>query len=150
MERVQSGLLAFPSPHSKYQQRYNIHGESAQSTARCLHTLVLSTSGGLGREATTFYKFWQISSALKSRSINSNVISWLRYGSQLSFSILQPAIMFIRGSPSSHHRKINVPLTSSNGIQHNGNCNLNPVLSLSLFGMPFIPGPFFFFQSPTD
>ena len=58
--------------------------------------LVLSTTGGLGREATTFYKRLADLISSKQQKHYSNIMCWLRC--QLSFAILRSAIMCVRGS----------------------------------------------------
>ena len=79
--------------------------------------LVLSTTGGLGREATTFYKRLADLISSKQQKHYSNVICWLRC--QLSFAILRSAIMCVRGSRSSYHRprrEIDITLATAEGL----------------------------------
>ena len=66
--------------------------------------LVLSTTGGMGREATTFYRRLADMTALKRQQPYSTVMRWLRC--RLSFASLRASIMCIRGSRSSLHRPV--------------------------------------------
>ncbi len=58
--------------------------------------LVLSTSGGMGREAQTFYKCLADLLSFKRDVPYSSLMGWLRC--MLSFAILRSAVMCIRGS----------------------------------------------------
>ena len=64
--------------------------------------LVLSSTGGMGKSATTFYK--RLSSMLsEKRDVPySTMIGWVRC--RLSFALLRASIMSIRGARSSRHR----------------------------------------------
>ena len=64
--------------------------------------LVLSSTGGMGKAATIFYK--RLSSMLsEKRDVPySTMIGWVRY--RLSFALLRASIMSIRGARSSRHR----------------------------------------------
>ncbi len=78
--------------------------------------LVFSTTGGLGREATTFYKRLADMLARKRDKPYSIVMSWLRC--KLSFAAIRSSIMCIRGSRSYTHRPIrdiDITLASSEG-----------------------------------
>jgi len=79
--------------------------------------LVFSTTGGMGREATTFYKRLADKIAYKQETSYSQVMGWLRC--RLSFAILRSAILCIRGSRSSFHRPfrqaLNIALATSEG-----------------------------------
>ena len=66
--------------------------------------LILSTSGGMGREAQTFYKRLADLLSLKRDVPYSTLMGWLRC--KLSFAILRSAVMCIRGSRSSMHHAI--------------------------------------------
>ena len=66
--------------------------------------LVLSTTGGTGREAMIFYRRLADMTALKRQQPYSTVMGWLRC--RLSFASLRASIMCIRGSRSSLHRPI--------------------------------------------
>ena len=78
--------------------------------------LVFSTSGGMGREATTFYKRLADMLANKQRRPYSVVMSWLRC--KLSFAAIRASIMCIRGTRSSHYRPLldhDIALATSEG-----------------------------------
>ena len=61
--------------------------------------LVLSATGGMGNEATTFFKCLASLLAEKWDSHYSSTLSWLKC--RLSFSLLRSAIQAIRGAQSS-------------------------------------------------
>ena len=73
--------------------------------------LVLSSTGGMGKAATTFYK--RLSSMLsEKRDVPySTMIGWVRC--RLSFALLRASIMSIRGARSSRHRPANTVLLES-------------------------------------
>jgi hypothetical protein len=77
--------------------------------------LVLSTTGGMGREAETFYKCLADMISNKRQQKYSATIGWLRC--RMSFASLRSSIMCIRGSRSSIHRPIfgdsNISLATS-------------------------------------
>ena len=80
--------------------------------------LVFSTTGGMGREAMTFYKRLADMLTQKRQQPYSTVIGWLRC--RLSFASIRASIMCIRGSRSSHHHPIiaadsNISLATSEG-----------------------------------
>ena len=64
--------------------------------------LVFSTTGGLGREATTFYKRLADLMSTKNNTTYSKTIAWIRC--TLTFSLIRSAVMCIRGSRSISHR----------------------------------------------
>ena len=71
--------------------------------------LVMSTTGGMGKEATTFFK--RLASLLSakwdttySNTTYSNTLNWLRC--RLSFSLLRSSIQAIRGARSSQGRAV--------------------------------------------
>ena len=66
--------------------------------------LVLSTTGGMGREAQTFYKRLADMLAAKRETKYSKLMGWLRC--KLCFAITRSAIMCIRGSRSSRHHPV--------------------------------------------
>ena len=79
--------------------------------------LVFSTTGGMGREATTFYKRLADKLAWKQQKPYSVVMSWLRC--KLSFAAIRSSIMCIRGSRSSTHRLVrdaDITLATSEGF----------------------------------
>ena len=80
--------------------------------------LVFSTTGGMGREAMTFYKRLADMLTQKRHQPYSTVIGWLRC--RLSFASIRASIMCIRGSRSSYHHPIsaadsNISLATSEG-----------------------------------
>ena len=60
--------------------------------------LVLSATGGMGREATTFYKRLSSLLAFKWDQPYSSTMSWLRC--RITFSLLRSAIQCLRGARS--------------------------------------------------
>ena len=64
--------------------------------------LVFSTTGGMGREATAFYKRLADLISNKRNTTYSKAIVWIRCN--LAFSLIRSAIMCIRGSRSTSHR----------------------------------------------
>ena len=66
--------------------------------------LVLSATGGMGREAAIFYKRLADGISRKEHKEYSVVMGWIRC--RLSFAILRSAILCIRGSRSSRHRPV--------------------------------------------
>ena len=64
--------------------------------------LVLTTTGGMGKETTTFYKWLADLIAAKNSSVYSSTLAWIRC--KLAFSLLRSAIRCIRGSRSTFHR----------------------------------------------
>ena len=74
---------------------------SRQPSTTMSNPLVISTSGRLGHEATTFYNHLADLISSKQRKHYSQVIGWL--GCRLSFAIQHFAIMGVRDSRSSNH-----------------------------------------------
>ena len=104
---------------SRTSQEKGIWRTSARSQTWSLHftPLVLSTTGGLGREAATFYKRLADLISSKQQKHYSNVICCLRC--RLLFAMLQSAIMCVRGSRSSYHRprcEIDITLATTEGL----------------------------------
>ena len=76
--------------------------------------LVFSTTGGMGREAATFYKRLTDKIASKEGKTFPTVMGWLRC--RLSFAILRSAILCNQGSRSSRHRPTrDIALATSEG-----------------------------------
>ena len=73
--------------------------------------LVCTSTGGVGREATVFYKRLADLLATHWGQPYSSTIHWLRC--RLSFALLRSAILCIRGSRSSVHRPVKGPLDLS-------------------------------------
>ena len=75
------------------------YGDRVQEVELASFTpLVFSTTGGMGREGTVFY--WRLANLLADKQdwAYGTTISWVRC--VLTFSLLQSAIMCIRGSRS--------------------------------------------------
>ena len=66
--------------------------------------LVFSTNGGMGQEASTFYKRLADMIAQKRKHTYSVVMGWLRC--RLSFALIRSSVMSIRGSRSSLYRSV--------------------------------------------
>jgi len=69
--------------------------------------LVLSATGGMGNEATTFYKHLASLLAQKWDSPYSSTLCWLRC--RLSYSLLRSSIQAIRGARSSQGHAVRSP-----------------------------------------
>ena len=67
--------------------------------------LVLSTTGGMGRAATTFYRRLAAMLSEKRDVPYSKMIGWIRC--RLSFALLRASIMSVRGARSSANRPVN-------------------------------------------
>ena len=83
------------------------YGKHVRDIERGVFTpIVFTTTGGMGREAATFYKRLADMITGKQQKPYSTVMGWLRC--RLSFATLRSAIMCVRGSRSSRHRPISV------------------------------------------
>ena len=71
--------------------------------------LVLSATGGMGAEATTFYKHLASKLSQKWETPYSKVFCWLRC--RLSFSLIRSAIQAIRGARSSQGHAARPPIS---------------------------------------
>ena len=95
-----------PRIASAYRQHENLKKRHYDQRVREIEhssftPLVLSTTGGLGPAAATFYN--RLASLLSAKcQPYSTTIGWLRC--QLSFSLLRASIMCIRGARSSVHK----------------------------------------------
>ena len=93
------------------------YGQRVRDIERGVFTpLVLSTNGGMGKEATIFYKRLADMIAQKRQLSYPMVMGWLRC--RLSFASIRSSIMCIRGSRSSLHRPVymdNILLASHEG-----------------------------------
>ena len=69
--------------------------------------LVFATSGGMGKEATMFFKRLADILSTKNNDHYSTTLAWIRC--KLSFSLIRSAVMCIRGSRSAHHH---IPLST--------------------------------------
>ena len=84
------------------------YGQRVRDVERGVFTpIVFTTTGGIGREAATFYKRLADMITRKQQKPYSTVMGWLRC--RLSFATLRSAIMCVRGSRSSRHRPIRAP-----------------------------------------
>ena len=94
------------SVYRKHEQaKKREYGQRVRDVERGVFTpLVLSSTGGMGKEATTFFKRLADMVAKKRQQHYSIVIGWLRC--RISFASLRSAIMCIRGSRSSYHQPI--------------------------------------------
>ena len=94
------------SVYRKHEQaKKREYGQRVRDVERGVFTpLVLSSTGGMGKEATTFFKRLADMIAKKRKQHYSIVIGWLRC--RISFASLRSAIMCIRGSRSSYHQPI--------------------------------------------
>ena len=70
--------------------------------------LVFATTGGMGREATLFYKHLADQISKKNNTTYCKTMAWIRC--TLSLSLLRSAVMCIRGSRSTSHRVPNASL----------------------------------------
>ena len=63
--------------------------------------LVMSTPGGMGRAATTFFKWLASMISEKKNTEYTQTMNWIRC--KLSFALLRASIMSLRGARSSRH-----------------------------------------------
>ena len=102
-----------PSNHSEdaykrhEQAKKREYGQKVHDIERGVFTpLVLSTNGGMGQEASTFYKHLADMITQKRKHIYPVVMGWLRC--QLSFALIRSSVMCIRGSRSSQHQLVHM------------------------------------------
>jgi len=88
-DSFQEPPVSLPLPWASQKER--IWWTCVRGQARCFHPLVLSLSGSVGHEATTFHKCLVNLISSKQLKHNSNVISRLRC--RLSIAILRSAIV---------------------------------------------------------
>ena len=106
-------MLGFPPKHAKQllhdayrkqesikKQEYTQHAHEVEHGV--FTPLVLSATGGMGREAATFYKRLADRISTKEQKPYSVVMGWICC--RLSFAIIRLAILCIHGSTFSHHR----------------------------------------------
>ena len=100
------------NPQSAYRKHEQIKKRAYEQRIREIEhatfsPLVLSATGGLAREATTFYK--QLASMLASKwdQTYSSTLGWIRC--RLAFSLIRPSIQAIRGARSSRGHAIKMP-----------------------------------------
>ena len=114
-----------PSNASSISSAFKKHEDSKkQAYGQCIREiehgvftpLVFSTTGGIGREATTFYKRLADLISCKRDKPYSVIMGWLRC--KLSFAAVRSLILCIRGSRSSINppiRDLDITLASSVG-----------------------------------
>ena len=93
-----------PDPQSAYRKHEKIKKRAyeervLQFEQASFTPIILATSGGMGREASTFYKRLATMLAAKWGDPYSQVLCWLRC--RLGFSLLRSSIQAIRGARSS-------------------------------------------------
>ena len=64
----------------------------------------MSTTGGMGKAATTFYKRLASMLSEKRDVLYAKTLNWIRC--RLSFALLRASIMSIRGARSSRHHPV--------------------------------------------
>ena len=98
-------------------EKKRTYGQHILEIERAVFTpLVLTTTGGMRREAQTFYKRLADLLSQKREMAYSSLMRWLRC--KTSFAILRSAVMCIRGSRSSRHHAIrdsDIALACSDG-----------------------------------
>ena len=95
---------SLPAAYKKHEdENKRIYGQRILEIEHGVFTpLVFSTTGGMGREAQTFYKRLADLLSLEHDVPYCSLMGWLRC--KQSFAILKSAVMCIRGSrPSRHH-----------------------------------------------
>ena len=86
-------------PQARANKEKGLRTKNSRHRTGILFPLVLSATGGLAREATTFYKRLASMLASKWDQSYSSTLCWLRC--RLTFSLLRSSIQAIRGSRSS-------------------------------------------------
>ena len=104
------------SAYRKHEQaKKREYGQRVREVEHGVFTpLVFSTTGGMGQEATVFYKRLADMISQKRQHPYSVVMGWLRC--RLSFASLRASVMCIRGSRSSFHRPVSgvdIPLATN-------------------------------------
>ena len=89
-----------PSIYRRHEQeKKREYGDCVREVEKASFTpLVFETTGGMGREATVFYRRLADLLSHKSNMIYGTTLAWIRY--TLSFSLLRSAAVCIRGSRS--------------------------------------------------
>ena len=118
-----------PTISSAYRKHESVkkrqYGQRVREVERGVFTpLVFTTSGGMAKECSTFYKRLASMLALKSNQPYSSTIGWLRC--RIQFALLRMSIMCIRGSRSSRGQPLLsitspdlIPLATSEGQIYN-------------------------------
>ena len=96
--------MSIPTAYGRQEQtKKREYGDRIRQIEMASFTpLVFSTTGGMGREATAFYKRLADLISNKRNTTYSKAIAWIRCN--LAFSLIRSAIMCIRGSRSTSHR----------------------------------------------
>ena len=95
-----SPLASVYRRHEQEKKRH--YEERVREVERATFTpLVMSTTGGMGRAATTFYKRLASMISEKQNTHYTQTMNWIRC--KLSFALLRASIMSIRGARSSRH-----------------------------------------------
>ena len=95
-----SPLASVYRRHEQEKKRH--YEERVRKVERATFTpLVMSTTGGMGRAATTFYKRLASMIGEKQNTHYTQTMNWIRC--KLSFALLRASIMSIRGARSSRH-----------------------------------------------
>ena len=94
---------SIPALYRKHEQlKKREYGDRVRQVEMAFFTpLVLATTGGMGKEATTFYQRLADLIATKNNANYSSTLAWIRC--KLAFSLLRSAVMCIRGSRSKFH-----------------------------------------------
>ena len=104
-----TGIRHLPPATENMRGKRNEHthrGYSKWSIRPSLH-LFFSATGGMGREATCFYKRLASMLAQKWDYSYSTTLCWLRC--RLTFSLIRSAIQSLRGARSSQHHAVHSP-----------------------------------------
>ena len=93
-------LSQLSSAYSKHEaEKKRTYGQRVREVEHGSFTpLVFSSTGGMGKEATTCYKRIASLLALKKNATYSHTMAWIRY--RLSFALLRSSLMCIRGTRS--------------------------------------------------
>jgi len=96
--------VSIPSVYRRHEmQKKREYGDRVREVELASFTpLVFATTGGMGKEAVTFYRRLAELLSKKNGLSYSNTLAWLRC--TLSFSLLRSATMCIRGSRSISYR----------------------------------------------
>ena len=109
-------LSATYKKHENLKKR--AYGQRVRDVEHSVFTpLVFSSTGGMGNEATTFYKRLADMMSWKQQKPYSVVINWLRC--RLSFAAIRSSILCIRGTRSSSKRPLrdaDITLATSEGL----------------------------------
>ena len=88
-----------PDPPEKRAYQLRVQAEDVEQSS--FTTLVLSATGGMGAEATIFYKRLAAMLTQKWETPYSKTLYWLRCHLIMSYSLIRSAIQALRGARSS-------------------------------------------------